>query len=845
MTARGKGRPPSRSAQDPGAGPSRRSTRNQQQYQDQHNAAQPDEVGVKQQQEDFPEDPQQDESPHGLPAAQPEAPMAAPVYHQNIDPAITGAHDGTMPPPPVPIAKSVRGQAASGPHVSIARRGTRRDARARSISSIQSVPGTDAFSSHPEPEFQGNMSQMGTPAPASGARASSMVSSGVPDTSSQKAAKAKLMQVMLPRTSTATGDLFDHLCSNSAHDEMWEAVYGGFKKVFNTYRSYYLVDVVDPVLDPAFVTGTMGIDRASPKWQMVVRIVSAVNIAAFLDDARTFDQLRDPLPVLQEWDSTFSTFFTYGEPDEAFGATMREQVIEHALMIRTLLSIFTLEKFQRESPTGFEPLPQLMRIWLDGDMSVDDVQAAVDHKRELLQLKPLAPSDFGAAAFARERSGTRFGSMWLELQKQAGQPSLNLGELYEQYPQDEFLDNVQDFVKKSFGRIKVLLHQGTSPARDPALPFAPDGNPRADSQIRSQLEADAMAHSYGGAEPGAQPARYNIESLRLMKQLEQAPEMYADAQQHPASSYSPAPRIPYPPGFSSPAPNLAYPDPTQRGGFEPNGSIYAASAADVSGKKRRAPKAAPAAGEGDASATPQTKKQRTKRKKNAVPEASMASPSTAAPAGASFQPPVPPSQYPPLPGTQDEPDFDALAQRTKEISAAARKVKEPQVRTAWVRNDVALLVKAVNTYQCKWSAIEKEIKAGTIPFQRPRDQQALRDKARLLKQDFLKADALLPRGFDLVVLGKKEIAAVKAVGKNPFRKETDVDERGMAINTEYGPDMAAAPAPMPDPLPESEPQPEQQQLLPQPEVEEEPQPEHQAEHQLEEHQPAMPEGLVA
>jgi hypothetical protein len=96
------------------------------------------------------------------------------------------------------------------------------------------------------------------------------------------------------------------------------------------------------------------------------------------------------------------------------------------------------------------------------------------------------------------------------------------------------------------------------------------------------------------------------------------------------------------------------------------------------------------------------------------------------------------SQYPPLPGTQDEPDLEAVSQRTKEISAAARKVKEPQVRSAWVRKDVALLIRAVNEYQCKWSAIEKEIKAGSIAFERPRDQQALRDKARLLKQDFLK-----------------------------------------------------------------------------------------------------------
>jgi hypothetical protein len=74
--------------------------------------------------------------------------MAAPDYNQIIDPAIRGPHDGAMPPPPVPSAKSLRGQ--GGPH--IARRGTRRDARASSIASIHSVPVTDAFSSQPEPQ---------------------------------------------------------------------------------------------------------------------------------------------------------------------------------------------------------------------------------------------------------------------------------------------------------------------------------------------------------------------------------------------------------------------------------------------------------------------------------------------------------------------------------------------------------------------------------------------------------------------------------------------------------------------------------------------------------------------
>lgn len=214
-----------------------------------------------------------------------------------------------------------------------------------------------------------------------------------------------------------------------------------------------------------------------------------------------------------------------------------------------------------------------------------------------------------------------------------------------------------------------------------------------------------------------------------MKQLEQqAPSMYGDGTQIPPSSYSPGPRVPYPPGFNSPPPGLLYAESAHQGGYQSNGSMYAVSAAQVSGAKRPAAETDGA----EPSARP-TKKPRQKRKKKAPADSAAAPPATA-PASA----PIAPTQYPPLPGTQDDPDLDVLKERTRELSAARRKAREPQARTAWVRNDVRLLVKAVDTYACKWSMIEKEIKAGTIPFERPRDQQALRDKARLLKQDFLK-----------------------------------------------------------------------------------------------------------
>lgn len=180
---------------------------------------------------------------------------------------------------------------------------------------------------------------------------------------------------------------------------------------------------------------------------------------------------------------------------------------------------------------------------------------------------------------------------------------------------------------------------------------------------------------------------------------------------------------PYPPGFEQAhqngAPYTAF-----------QGNMYAESAAQATGTKRPA----------QDDAAPPPKRQRNRRKKNVAPAAEASEiPSTEL--GTLVVSDLDPdSQYPAPPGSgsQTEPDFEAVSQRSRQLSAATRKPKEPQVRSAWVQPDIRELVKAVDKHKCKWSAIEKDIKNGIIPFARPRDQQALRDKARILKQDMLK-----------------------------------------------------------------------------------------------------------
>lgn len=143
------------------------------------------------------------------------------------------------------------------------------------------------------------------------------------------------------------------------------------------------------------------------------------------------------------------------------------------------------------------------------------------------------------------------------------------------------------------------------------------------------------------------------------------------------------------------------------------GAVYAAAAADGAkqgGGRKRGRKGT---GDGDSSA---------KRARATMP----APPPPAVPLG-------------PLPPAAAAFDPVALSRQSQLISKANRKPAQPRQRKPWTAHDTQQLVRAVDVYKAKWSTIEKAIREGHIPFNVPeRDQQGLRDKARLVKVDILR-----------------------------------------------------------------------------------------------------------
>lgn len=118
------------------------------------------------------------------------------------------------------------------------------------------------------------------------------------------------------------------------------------------------------------------------------------------------------------------------------------------------------------------------------------------------------------------------------------------------------------------------------------------------------------------------------------------------------------------------------------------------------------------------------------------------------------------------------------------VNARLNKPRLLKRRQIWSERDSTTLIELVASRAAGWAEMEKEERHR---FELPRNAQAYRDRARNMKVDFLISDAVLPRGFDLVTLSKKENHRLQKLGKNPARTEADVDRNGRPTNTEYLP----------------------------------------------------------
>lgn len=125
--------------------------------------------------------------------------------------------------------------------------------------------------------------------------------------------------------------------------------------------------------------------------------------------------------------------------------------------------------------------------------------------------------------------------------------------------------------------------------------------------------------------------------------------------------------------------------------------------------------------------------------------------------------------------------------RQPDAAALEHQMQQVKRRVAWSDSDTLLLVDLIDSHNAVWADIARiGNHQGQERFFNPvRNQQACRDRARNYKVDLLLTNKILPRNFDLVALSRKEIDRVVRAGRNPFRREENVDAAGEPTNTVY------------------------------------------------------------
>jgi len=543
------------------------------------------------------------------------------------------------------------------------------------------------------------------------------------------------MRKTLDRLFMAAIDSFNHLSiKDPVEKEDWDYERRRYQEALDAYRNSYTHLDSDPFANVSWALSQMGIQSNDAVLPKASQIICMANLATALDAITEIDPHLQ-FATLQALSVSFPKDFNALDADSGREIMDPIEIADHVSEIRTQLVIVALREYAESDSETFNPFQIVGEVFFRPEVSTEEIvnlrNDPGNDRSELLKEIPGLPE---MPHWGYEKLFTRIKALCNLLPDgPISGRDLQLTELEDTFPLEQSLSGLRRFIKQTSEALRSLLQPGSAPPPQYIEPT--------DAEIQSQLVETLSQFSHDHARYVVQQSHETTSDLfsfrggvgvnsvlQLMTEMERqendrlgSQDIISGSHHIQAGTYPQISSVSYPPGFSSYAEPMA-----QSGGADYAHSTALAAATGTSRKKRGTVDSGPGA------QTP-AKKQRRGRKQNLVPEDQGAVPGSTNSLVASSQYPLPP-----LSGTAEDPDFDAVRIRSREISAANRKAKEPQTRAAWVRNDVKLLVKAVDTFKCKWSLIQKEIQAGTIPFQIPRDQQALRDKARLLKQDFLK-----------------------------------------------------------------------------------------------------------
>lgn len=531
------------------------------------------------------------------------------------------------------------------------------------------------------------------------------------------------MNKFVDRLFSSSKDLLSHLAlDGDDRDDAWKQELLVHRDIFNRHYNIYNMNA-DVFIDIDAVSATTNAATTS-LWPRMTTAVATANLVNLLGDIEDLEaqpiMVLNRLPLLQRIDDNFPVSFVPGGDRGMDSWLLDQDTMDQAFAIRTQRYIETLRGVQKAGTIRL-----FSRVFLDIDIDnmTDDM---LGQFVETAPLKEFHGFDINDEQAQKYRDAiAEFRAMLLEMDSNA-----IISTLEDEYPFQPFLDGLKVWVKTFETSIQGPPYQ--APA------FNGDGASAAEAQLQQEYEG-ATQGRYVDKSPMSLSNVYlcisesvssetdsflrfstlSVGRLREHMEAVKSGNRALDPENFSSSAY------PYAAAFS-----LADSDreALQRSGgqrahelsqaaIRHDGPAYVAAAAEAArqGRKR-----------GRKSATDEDN---AKRARTAADASAMPPPARQNPGGA-----ILPSS---IPGDRIDPV--ALSRRSQLISKANRKPAQPKQRKPWTAHDTQQLIGAVNTYKAKWSTIERAIKEGHIEFNVPeRDQQGLRDKARLTKVDMLK-----------------------------------------------------------------------------------------------------------
>lgn len=502
------------------------------------------------------------------------------------------------------------------------------------------------------------------------------------------------MNKYVDRLLDASKEILTHLAIDvQERDEAWIHELHTHQEFFEQYYKIYTTETTAYIDIDAISDRTKSSENGN-LWQRMTQAVAIANLANLLLQVDDLDNDHEKImPVLQRIDDNFPVSFIPGGRDglQSQNWLVDNATVEQAFAVRAQRFIETLRNFGAEA----HPLRSLLMVFYDIECNDD---ALLNEYLDTAQYRPFDGFDINAVE-AKQYQDRVHGFRNLLEQMQPDEVVAQLRGNESEYNLGSFLAGFKDWIRASEAKVP-----GPS---QPLAHLAYNGD--SPSSAGAQLQAEANTSRFTASGIMALKQRLNSGHPATQQRHEDFPSMDE--------------RAPYNYDSQSMAGTVleVYNMGQDMLASQNDGSMYAVAAAQAAsqnlgggaGRKRNRK----STGDGNSQA---------KRMRELA----------AMPPPSSFPAPDPNA----LAGSPSV-DFDplALSQAAQLITKANKKQSMPKARRPWSVHDTQQLVRAIHVYKAKWSTIQKAIENHHVQFNViDRDQQALRDKARLVKVDILK-----------------------------------------------------------------------------------------------------------